>query len=536
MIERTDVFGAVEQEIEAYALDVPVVKEAYLPAAISKLKNLGSQNFYIEVRNWAEPVAARKFTHHESYPTGCKGGAPPPPISYAEMVFAKGTASCAATCDGDNCPNVFLIDTRVNNHPKLARAMRSASASPAAAPADCQFLDWKENYHGTHLAGIIAANSDGNYGPTGLSPGVKLWSVELQPGTEDSQIADNVQQWMRDRAKYAGPAKILAFASEYLTDGSPRGAQFSKEIDRFSASIAAKRISKSDVLLVTAVGQETKGNVPHPRQPINTTSKVFPMNLGDLDNVIVVTACVDCETERAAIMSDANYSQPGLRVPLVHLAAPGGIPIAGIVTTDAKEIALASGTSQASAFVAGAAAAVATCFPQYLHTPGDIKKHLMVTSRPSLSADAHALVATGILDYERALRHPQRDWMQEIGTDELKQIAIDGWCTSQVELLSSNGDPPTRIDTSVIRRMFRTTNESGSTRWVIYAEDLNNVPYGLVKYGPGDLRSTGPLARVAEAGQLVSLSRFSDLLIAQKMLGTVDCREKRPIIVAADKP
>src|SRR5262249_54454539 len=122
---------------------------------------------------------------------------------------------------------------------------------------------------------------------------------------------------------------------------------------RFIRSVLATKIlNAGETLWVVAAGQAS--DTAEQRVGPDLSKKLFeyPMNLGDLANVVVVTACDDCLGPQASLYSWANYSTTGM----VTVAAPGGSGSEGIPAPASQQrYARAMGTSQATAFVAGIA-------------------------------------------------------------------------------------------------------------------------------------------------------------------------------------
>src|SRR5689334_2066017 len=70
--------------------------------------------------------------------------------------------------------NVAVLDTGIDwNHPDLQAAYAGGVnvLDDTKQPVD-------DNFHGTHVAGIIAA-TDNDFGVVGAAPGVKLWNVKV---------------------------------------------------------------------------------------------------------------------------------------------------------------------------------------------------------------------------------------------------------------------------------------------------------------------------------------------------------------------
>ena len=95
--------------------------------------------------------------------------------------------------------------------------------------------------------------------------------------------------------------------------------------------------------------------------------------MGNVENVIVVTAYEDSSTPFPHLRRDSNYSLDGL----VHIAGPGGeIPS---TISNGKYVAT-GGTSEAAAFVAGVASAMVSLYPTYYPTAEKVKFRLQITA------------------------------------------------------------------------------------------------------------------------------------------------------------
>ena len=169
------------------------------------------------------------------------------------------------------------------------------------------------NSHGTHVAGIIAAERNG-IGVVGVAPNANLYAVRVL----DSAGFGNVG-WV-----IAG----IEWAVEHDMDVVVMS--FGTSEDSQSLRDACHNASDAGVLLVAAAGNTDDGNVTYPAR---------------YDSVIAVTA-TDLNDGRA------SFSSIG---PEVELAAPG---VNIMSTTSGAGYGNLSGTSQAASHVAGTAALI----------------------------------------------------------------------------------------------------------------------------------------------------------------------------------
>jgi subtilisin len=170
------------------------------------------------------------------------------------------------------------------------------------------------NSHGTHVAGIIAAERNG-IGVVGVAPNASLYAVRVL-----------------DSAGFGNVSWVIA-GIEWAVDNDMDVAIMSSgtKEDYQSLREACRNASDAGVLLVAAAGNTDGGNVTYPAR---------------YDSVIAVTA-TDLND------SQASFSPIG---PEVELAAPG-VNILSTVVGDSSYGNL-SGTSQAAPHVAGTAALI----------------------------------------------------------------------------------------------------------------------------------------------------------------------------------
>jgi hypothetical protein len=206
-----------------------------------------------------------------------------------------------------------------------------------------------------------------------------------------------------------------------------------------------------------------------------------PMRYGLKDYVLVVTACTKCLSLSPRLLAGANYSKHGL----VQIAAPGdSIPS----TISGGSYDAATGTSQATAMVAGLASAMISCWPTYYHDPDRIKFRLQLTSKPDLQGNDFDKVAAGIIDGRTAILNPSKDWFYVDApsaglTGKYLPIASPNWCTDTVSLIDDNDEESDPMSVKTIRRIVQVDN-----KWVIYSRP---APKNGVQH-TGEIRRIGP--------------------------------------------
>ena len=195
--------------------------------------------------------------------------------------------------------------------------------------------------HGTHIAGIIGAVGGNNKGIIGIAPKVSLMILKYYdpkvPNTNNLQNTINA-------LKYAIQMNV------HIINYSGGGTSFSKE-EHEQIKIA----NDKGILVVAAAGNE-KSN--------SDVFKYYPADY-DLDNIISVTA-IDPTTK---ILSSSNWGKH-----TVDIAAPGQNIMS---TLPGNTYGYMTGTSQATAFVTGAAALIMAHKENY--NASDVKKYVLAT-------------------------------------------------------------------------------------------------------------------------------------------------------------
>lgn len=212
--------------------------------------------------------------------------------------------------------------------------------------SDCKGPD---SFHGTHVAGIIAAKRKNNIGMDGIAEGVKIMSVRCVPSGDerDKDVANAIIYAVDNGAKILN----LSFGKKYVWD--------KKVVDD-----ALRYAESKDVLIIHAAGNDHTfiDTVPHyPNQ--------YYANKGKAGNFLVVGAISWKGKENLA----AEFSNYGKKS--VDLFAPG-VDIYSTAPENAyKE---ASGTSMAAPVVTGVAAVLKSYYPDL--TAKEIKTILIKSS------------------------------------------------------------------------------------------------------------------------------------------------------------
>lgn len=201
--------------------------------------------------------------------------------------------------------------------------------------------------HGTHIAGIIGAVGGNNKGIIGISPNVSLMVLKYYdpkvPNTDNLKNTINAIKYA-----IAMGAKIINY--------SGGGTEFSQDEKN-----AIAEAEKKGILFVAAAGNERS----------NSDEKHFyPADYG-LSNIISVTA-IDPSTQ---VLSTSNYGEK-----TVDIAAPGQNIIS---TLPDNTYGYLTGTSQATAFVSGAAVLIMAHHRDF--NPLEVKKYILATGDATMN-------------------------------------------------------------------------------------------------------------------------------------------------------
>lgn len=201
--------------------------------------------------------------------------------------------------------------------------------------------DISDNHgHGTHVAGIIAAMAGNNKGIAGVAPKVKIMCLKYY---DPRKASDHLKNTI-NAIDYA--IKMGAHIINYSGGGLEPSLEEKRVIE--------KALQKG-ILFVAAAGNEKSNSDLKP---------YYPADYG-LPNIISVTAI----NPSKLVLPSSNYG-----VHTVDIAAPG-YQILSLLP--GNSYGYMTGTSQATAFVSGAAALVKSKYPDF--TFEDIKNYILAT-------------------------------------------------------------------------------------------------------------------------------------------------------------
>lgn len=207
-----------------------------------------------------------------------------------------------------------------------------------------------DNFHGTHVAGIIAAERDNNIGINGVADNVKIMALRAVPNGDehDKDIANAIRYAVDNGAKIIN----MSFGKGY----SPHK-EYVDEAVRYAAA--------NNVLLVHAAGNSSFNVDEKNNYPTKTLS-----DKESAKNWIEVGASSWGDDDQLA----ASFSNYGKNY--VDLFAPG---VEIYSTAPNNEYKDAQGTSMASPVTAGVAAILLSYYPDL--SAADVKSILMQSSR-----------------------------------------------------------------------------------------------------------------------------------------------------------
>lgn len=195
--------------------------------------------------------------------------------------------------------------------------------------------------HGSHIAGIVGAEAGNGKGIIGIAPDVSLMILKYYDPTVTN--SDNLKNTIK-AINYA--VKMGARIINY----SGGGIEYSQE-----EHDAVKVAENNGVLFIAAAGNEKSNSDQYHYYPADYK----------LSNIISVTAL----DPNSKVLNTSNYG-----IETVDLAAPGQNILS---TLPGNTYGFLTGTSQATAFVTGAAVLIMAKKPAFKFY--DIKKHILAT-------------------------------------------------------------------------------------------------------------------------------------------------------------
>jgi Subtilase family len=398
-------------------------------------------------------------------------------------------------------------------------------------------------HHANHLRGII-----GSVGPLhlfeGMSDHVSVQGYSWWKPADDHP--EKLAKGSTDRGaelagiffdSFSASLPIPVFLAATYFEG------YSKQAQNPSGQLAGpekrfgrqpeQSIQKARPLLIVSAGQpdeensEENDNIPVALSPTDPHS---PQNLGDLENVVVVTACKVCGGASPKLLDKANFSAAHQH--MVHIAAPGADPVVGWI--DGASLSAAAGTSQSAALVAGLAASMIGQFPNVYVSGHVVKTRLQATSRPisplpdgTPNPDATKLAA-GIVDPVLALLDPGKHWLKQGG--KWKNVTIRKWSTDNLSIGTPSGQGTVSFKTSAVLRVVKTHNADDAlqTVYTIYVDPLkaeadDSMP-GAAMDRYDFVSKLGNTALVLCDGSNIPLSKTEDLLISVSGVTKNECK------------
>lgn len=244
-------------------------------------------------------------------------------------------------------------------------------------------LPFDTHGHGTHIAGIIAAAAANGVGISGVCPQVTIMPLKYYDasGAGFNNLSNTVKAF-----RYA--ARMGAQIINYSGGGAEPAIQ---------ERSAVEESRRKGILFIAAAGNDGHSNDASPYYPAS-----YP-----LDNIVSVASI----TREDKLLPSSNFGK------VVQVAAPG---LSILSTMPRGGYGTMSGTSQATAFVTGAEALLASQFPDKADFDYRLVKTWLQQGTRALPGDAgKSKVAFGIVSVPGSLKQAQ-GWKKE-----LPAVALD---------------------------------------------------------------------------------------------------------------
>lgn len=203
-------------------------------------------------------------------------------------------------------------------------------------------VEGPDAFHGTHVAGIVAAVRNNDIGINGISANAKIMSVRVVPdGDErDKDVANGI--------KYAVDNGAKVINMSFGKGQSP----YKEYVDK-----AVRYAEKNDVLMIHAAGNDSNNNDVVDNYPMDTYSKAmgFLFFKKKSPNNWLEIGAVGSDEGHNSVASFSNYGKTE-----VDVFAPG---LNMLSTVQDDNYMILQGTSMAAPVVAGLAAVLRGYFP-----------------------------------------------------------------------------------------------------------------------------------------------------------------------------
>jgi subtilisin family serine protease len=227
------------------------------------------------------------------------------------------------------------------------------------------------HWHGTHVAGTIAATQNNGIGIAGVATNVKIMAIRTVPDDADELDSHIVEAYLY-AAKNGARLINCSFGKE-LNEGGMVVRDTINEIGK-----------KYNTLVIASAGNDSSGPFSWHN---NDTSPKYPAAF-DSENLLVIAS-----TTSSGSLS--TFSNIGIKT--VDIAAPGSNIYSTLI---GNKYGMASGTSMASPNITGVAAMVLSYYPKLSAT--ELKSLLMKTATP-VAAFKTQIVSGGRVNLKAAL-------------------------------------------------------------------------------------------------------------------------------------
>ena len=270
----------------------------------------------------------------------------------------------------DNDGNGYIDDVYGINTVVRSRLKRRATGDPMGS-----------HWHGTHVAGTIAAEQNNGIGIAGVAHNVKIMAIRSVPDNSNELDSDIIESFLYAAAN---GAKIIN-----CSFGKPNQ-------NGYAVRDVINSLGRDHgVLIVTASGNNSMG----PFRWYNIDEKPFYPAAFDSENILTITST----NKHGDLSSFSNVGKIS-----VDVAAPGSDIFS---TVKGDRYSTSDGTSMATPNAAGVAAMVRGYFPEL--TPVELKNILMKSAKPNKELEG-MMRSAGVINLKSALKaaedYRQRRW------------------------------------------------------------------------------------------------------------------------------
>lgn len=231
------------------------------------------------------------------------------------------------------------------------------------------------HWHGTHVAGTIAATQNNGIGIAGVANNVKIMAIRTVPDDADELDSDIVEGFL-----YAAKNGAKVINCSFGKQNNEGGMVVRDTINK---------ISKKGVLVVVSAGNDSSGPFSWAN---NDKNLKYPASF-DSDNMIVIAST-------ASAGGFSSFSNIGPTT--VDVGSPGSNIYS---TINNNKYSMASGTSMAAPNASGVAAMIMGYYPNLTNL--EVKK-VMMESVDKVSAFNGKIVSGGRLNLKSALEYAQK--------------------------------------------------------------------------------------------------------------------------------